>query len=217
MDSQGPAKVTGITASPAINTITLRWQDVPDNDFSYFGIEQKNPADGTFKRIATENQNLGYHVLNLTPNTEYTFRVNGYDIYDNPGEYSDEITVSTNDDAILPNVTSIRPMLGYYASSIPVSVTATDNVGVREVWLETSVDKLNWKLQATEVIGSPKTSVSVSRTIIISDIPEGSLFIRAFAMDIQGNVSPHFNAVYNVRKEPSVKDKLLKTLGLLKY
>ena len=188
LKSSGPEPMTGLAATPYENNMLLRWKDVEDETFSYFIVEQKDQPNGAYRRIATVNTTLGYEVKGLMPGAAYWFRVAACDIFDNQGEYA-EIETQTLPDATRPSVTSIRPLPGYFANVIPVTVTATDNGAVSEIWFETSADMDNWTQAESVTLNPAKASVSLTSNIIISDIPEGPLFVRAFAKDASGNVS----------------------------
>ncbi len=208
LKANGPEKVDGVTAVPAMNGATLRWKDVEDEYFSYFVVEKKEQAGGAYKKVATVRDTLGAQVTGLQSNKEYWFRVSACDIFDNYGEYSDEIVVRTTNDTAKPAVSSIRPLPGYFSSTIPVTVVATDNDAVREAYVEASTDSENWARVATAPIASPKSSASVNVSVSVADMPEGPVFVRAFAIDASDNVS-HPSAVveHRIDRTPPAKPK----------
>ena len=200
----GPSQVQGLNATPSATGVLLRWSDIPDQSFAHFGIEQRDSISGEFRRIGTESRQLGFNVTNLAPYTTYWFRVRAYDNLGNPGPYSSVVQVTTTTDNIPPVVTSIRPAPGFFSSTIPVHVTATDNVAVQSIRIEISTDSQNW-LVADDFAVNPSSFVNITRNINISHLPEGSVFVRAFATDTAGNVSNASSVVEHriLRNQPA--------------
>jgi RHS repeat-associated protein len=191
----GPSQVQGLTAAPASNSVLLRWSNIPDNDFAFFEIEQRDSVDGAFRRVGTESRQLGFNVTNLAPNSTYWFRVRAYDNLGNPGAYSEIIQATTAEDDVPPRITSIQPAQGFFNNSIPVQVTATDNAEVQNILIEISADNQNWTLADNFIVNPPAASVTVTRNISIGHLPEGPVFVRAFATDTSGNVSSSSNVI----------------------
>ena len=189
VDQQGPAQVTGFRATAGASSVTLHWSDVPDNDFSYFKVERKDTVDGDFKSVGTTNTTLGMIVTGLEPDTTYWFRVVAYDRYDNRGEVSETLQVSTTSDAQSPVITSLRPKPGEFSTDINISGTASDNIGVTSFTFQMSRDMDTWIDVKTFTPSSVQKTVTFSHTIDVTDKEEGPLYIRALAMDAAGNVS----------------------------
>ena len=112
IDNIGPEKVTGLTYESTPTTITLRWNDVADQDLAFFRVEEKK-ADGTFEKLQDVTNAAAVNLYNLDADTEYTYRVIAYDQLGNRGEESDEITAKTQSDTIAPVITQITPNAGY--------------------------------------------------------------------------------------------------------
>jgi len=189
VDRQGPAQVMGVSATAATTTVTLRWNDVPDNDFSYFQVERKDTYEGEFKKVGTTNTTLGMNITGLSPDTVYWFRVVAYDKYGNRGKESEIYEVSTVSDNQAPVVTSLQPKPGRYSTSITVSATAVDDVGVRSLTIQTSKDNKVWTDIQTYTPASAQKTLTFSHTINLKDELEGSIYVRAVATDAAGNIS----------------------------
>ena len=185
---EGPAAVQNLTSTPAATSILLRWEYDPCYYFAFFGVYRRDQFDGNFRRVATVRDTLGFNVTGLAMNTRYWFKVIAYDIFNNPGEGVEKM-VSTAEDAIPPVVTSIRPSPGMFIYNIPVGITATDNVAVAYVRIEISQDNQNWTTAYNFTAAHPWSSVTFTRDIPITHLPEGAVFIRAFAVDTSGNES----------------------------
>ncbi|MDP4182729.1 MAG: fibronectin type III domain-containing protein, partial [Bacillota bacterium] len=141
IDRQGPQKVAGLKAIPASDNITLNWDDVPDNDFSYFQVECQK-ADGSFASVGTVSTQRGIQFFGLQNNTTYVYRVCAYDRYGNRGEESDIISVTTTDDTTKPVITYLGPASNRYSGQILLEANIYDNVKVANAVLQMSRDKV---------------------------------------------------------------------------
>ena len=101
VDNTGISKINVTSVTSGTTHVSLVWEDVPEEDFDYFQVEQLK--DGKFTKAGTVKDVLGMHVQNLNANTEYTFRVVGYDTLGNCGEASDEVTIKTQKDTTPPS------------------------------------------------------------------------------------------------------------------
>jgi titin len=82
------------TYNKSVGVIELRWNKT-DLKTLYFDVERKTNATGyqLIRRIDASN-NI-YLDFNITVNTNYTYRVRGYDLV-HYSDYSNEVTISTN-------------------------------------------------------------------------------------------------------------------------
>jgi len=115
---EGPEAVQNVTAEPASTSVLLRWQYEPCDYFAGFVVEVSEQANGTFRRIGTVWNTLGFNAVNLTHNTTYWFRVSAFDSFDNFSPFS-EIQATTTADILPPVVTSIWPSPGLFSHTIP--------------------------------------------------------------------------------------------------
>ncbi len=121
---------------------------------------------------------------------EYVIR---YTVTDSDGftnqDVSKPITIQKTDDFISPTIKSIRPYPSCYANSIPLTITAEDNVGVKSITIQESMDGAVWE-DVTSISISYISKVSaVNYTVDVSDTREGPYYIRAIATDTSGNNS----------------------------
>ena len=188
IDNTGPSQVQNVTFEATNVTATLRWDNVSDEDISYFCVEQKN-ADGAYVVYRYVYSTLGLNIYNLAPETSYTYRVVGYDSQGNRGIPSEDIVVTTGSDTTPPVITSLRPGAGYYNNTIHLSATATDEYFVSSITLQISTDLINW----TDVYSRTFTDVSSYRTLSyildLSEYAEGAIYFRAVCTDAAGNQS----------------------------
>ncbi len=91
-DTTPPAKVTGLTATPASSTsIDLSWDANTESDLSYYNIYR----DGV--KIATTTSTT-YTDTGLSPSTTYTYEVSAVDTAGNEGTKSDPASATTYGD-----------------------------------------------------------------------------------------------------------------------
>ena len=188
IDNTGPEQVQGLSYESTDVTATLTWNDVADDDISFFRVERKI-AEGSYSKVMDVYSTLGANIYDLTPDCSYIYRVVGYDTHGNRGTPSDEITVTTISDTTAPVVTKIRPTSGFYSTSISLSITATDEYNVAEIAVQTSTDGLAWNGVYVETYTDVSKSRTLSYTLDLKDYPEGYLFVRAIAADRAGNKS----------------------------
>ena len=175
--------------------VTLAWDEVADDDTSYFAVEQK-VEDGSFKEISRAYYTLGANIEKLTPEKTYTFRVIAYDKCGNRGEASDEITVTTPHDTTAPVVIGISPSPGYFNGDIPLRMTVKDDSVVSALNIQTSRDTKNWTTVASLVSDKDEPIHVFSYALNTDSYSEGSVFVRGIATDLAGNVTAEENASY---------------------
>ena len=188
IDNTGPEQVQGLSYESTDVTATLTWNDVADDDISFFRVERKI-AEGSYSKVMDVYSTLGANIYDLTPDCSYIYRVVGYDTHGNRGTPSDEITVTTISDTTAPVVTKIRPTSGFYSTSISLSITAVDEYNVTEIAIQTSTDGLTWNDVHVKTYTDVGKSRTLSYTLDLKDYPEGYLFVRAIAADRAGNKS----------------------------
>ena len=184
VDNTGISKIniTDVTADSSY--VSLKWEDVGDEDFAYFQVEQKK--DGKFVSVGTVKDILGMHIRNLEANTEYTFRVVGYDTLGNRGEESNEVNIETKGDTTPPVITQFLPASKTFSENITLSVTATDNIGVEKAVFEYSLDEKEWKALTT-ITKKAAGSNTFQYKWDISQLAEGSVYVRVRVYDTGEN------------------------------
>jgi hypothetical protein len=114
-----PTNLTGSTISTT--QINLSWTDNATNEVGY-KIERKTGA-GSYAIIGSTATNLTtFNDLGLTPNTSYTYRVYAYNSAGNSVQYSNEITIATQD--LTPSWLT-NGLIGYW----PFNGNANDESG----------------------------------------------------------------------------------------
>lgn len=199
IDNEGPAQVTNIRAAAVgAVTATIAWDDVPDDDFSYFTAKYYPTEDNKAVRVITTYSTLGVNITGLTPDTSYTIEVAAVDIYGNIGEYSEPFEFTTVSDTVAPIIASFRPDPGYYNKSIPLTVTAQDDFNAASVTIQitdSNAKDAEWKDIATIENEKSGEFFNASYTLDLADYADGTIYLRAFATDGAGNVG-ETSAVY---------------------
>lgn len=189
IDNEGPGKVENLTAKATATTVILKWSYTQDEDFSHFAVEQKQSEDGEYKEIGTVKDVLGMEIKGLKTQTNYWFRVVAYDIRGNRGIPSEEVQIITIEDTISPVINSINPKPSRYSKVIPLEITATDNMLLALVTIQSSRDKNNWTQIARIEPEGNNNKVTINHILNIEGEEEGSLYIRAIAADLSENES----------------------------
>ena len=188
VDNTGPEQVTGLDFVATSVTLTLSWKDVADEDIGWFLVEKKLD-DGSYQTVNSNVTALGINIQGLTPATAYTYRVTAYDRFGNAGIPSEDLVAKTTADAAGPVITQILPAAGRYSEMIPVSATVKDEYCVSSVTLQYSVDNINW----TDITTQTYTDIQAVRTLradlSLEKVEEGYVYIRAIALDNEGNAS----------------------------
>jgi len=188
VDNTGPAQITGLAYESTHVTMTLRWEDVADQDVAFFRVEQKN-SDGTYSTVQDVSATLGVNFSGLKPDTEYIYRVVGYDKWNNRGIPSADLHTTTLSDTMAPVVTALRPLPGYYADTVPFSVTASDEFAVSGLRIQISRDTIEWEDVHTVTFPEPAALQTVDWPLDLTAYEEGDLFVRAVVTDTAGNES----------------------------
>ncbi len=186
VDNSGIGKIILGEVSFTSTAIQLTWEDVTEEDFGYFAVEQL--IDGSFVQVARVTDKLGANVENLKPGTEYTFRVVGYDALGNRGEESDVIKVRTTEDFIAPSIRSVEPAPGRFGEKLSLKMKVSDNAAVGSGTFSYSLDKENYTVLASWD-GQGGKEETFSYEWDISALPEGEVYIKFEAWDEAGNAN----------------------------
>ncbi|MGE5416695.1 MAG: Ig-like domain-containing protein [Acidobacteriota bacterium] len=206
IDTQGPAKITGVVYQSFITSVLLNWNDVPDRDFDYFQVESKTSAEGQYTTAGKVSTARGLQVNSLKPATDYWFRVVAYDKLGNRGTVSDDVMVVTADDNVKPELRTFSPGSGAPASrSLRIYGSASDNVGVSQVSIQHSTDQANWSGLFEKTYDNPTTSADFDYTWDVSGLQEGKRYVRCIVSDLAGNTQTSGIYEYVIDHTPPAK------------
>ena len=139
------------------------------------------------QKIAAVTKNT-YTDKNLTYDENYEYYVIAYDKAKNASEKSNTVTVYTGEDNEAPVVSRITPNADIYAKSIPLTIYARDNASVLSIIVQISSDGETWNDVET-ISANGSVSTSVKYDLDISAYKDGSLYVRATALDGKNNQS----------------------------
>ena len=187
IDNTPPGQVKGLRAKSVLSSvITLAWDKPEAKDTAYFILQRK--VNGIFTQEAKIYTSLGYNLTQLSPDTDYTFRVTAVDNAGNIGEYSDELTVRTLKDTTAPVITAQSPEPGRYNDFINFKVTAEDDCAVKSVTFQVSDDAVTWTDLDTVYAPVLRAKWTVNFKINLENRSDGDIYVRAVAEDNSGNV-----------------------------
>lgn len=193
IDNSGPGKVMNVSEKAHTSvTITLQWDDVADEDISFYRVEEKL-ADGTWQKVGDTSSTLGMNIKDLTPDCSYTYQVIGYDILGNRGEPSDEITVTTSVDTTSPVNSGITPVGGYFQNEIPMTFSGSDEYGIASLDVQVKISDGEWTTLETFTYDGSQMRLTQEYTVNASALPEGTVRVRGIFTDVAGNVSDMSN------------------------
>ncbi len=185
VDNTGIAKIQLVECTPGSTMIQITWEDVTEEDFAYFHVEQK--VGDTWLSLSKVKDKLGYVATGLKPETSYTFRVTGYDQLGNAGEPSDEVTLATYADTIAPSIVRIDPVSSYYGDSMSLSMKVKDNAELAKGVFSYSTDGETYTIIEEVTVKTGKAEETIKYTWDTSGLAEGSIKLRFEVYDTAGN------------------------------
>ena len=199
VDNAGPAQVVNVRSAAVTDvTASIAWDDVPDEDFSYFTAKYYPTENKEKVSTVTTSTTLGVNLSGLTPETSYTVEVAAVDIYGNVGAYSEPFAFVTTADTVAPIIAAFNPKPDYFNKSIPLVVTAQDDFSVASVTVQASQsNEKDAKWADAAVIANENGSAyfNASYELDLTPYAEGKLYLRAFAVDKAGTKG-ELSAVY---------------------
>jgi len=187
MDNTAIAKVTGLQAVPDSTFITFTWDEAVEEDLAYYVLEYGSGS--SYKEVlrATTAEAVAE---NLYPLTSYRYyRVKAVDEAGNLSDASSTVSATTTADTELPVMTSLTPDGGYYRKDVPLTLKATDNVGVYKWKLQYSHDEDTWNDIVEKNAGNEVKEATLEYVWNISTVNEGTVYVRGLAYDKVGNES----------------------------
>jgi len=165
-----PLAPTNLTGSVISTTqINLNWTDNATNEDGY-KIERKT-GSGNYAVVGSTASNMTtFNDLGLTPNTSYTYRVYAFNSAGNSIQYSNEVTISTQDS--IPSWLT-NGLVGYW----PFNGNANDESG------NGNNGTVNGAMLASDRLGNTGKAYSFNGTSDFISIPHSS------SLAIQNNIT----------------------------
>ena len=185
VDNTGIAKIVITNVSSGSSFARIEWEDVTEEDFGYFAVEQL--INGKYELVGKESEILGYYVKNLDPDTNYTFRVVGYDDLGNRGIESDEVSITTTEDNNGPTISAVYPESSCYSNVIKLAIEAKDDNELDyAVFSYTTDGKEFIEIEKVDA-GDGKKEMRFTKDFDISQIEECDISVKFEVYDVAGN------------------------------
>lgn len=163
--------------------VTFEYRNGEEDKWNYLtssGLYVKTPDGLLFKCMWD---------VEYMPQGDYTIR---YTAVDRDGAkqeaMSEAISILEVEDNEKPEIVAIKPDASCFTTNIPVVIMARDNINLRKIGLQTSLDGLEWVEAASTTMYNTK-EYSWRYNLDISKVREGEFYVRAIATDGSGNVS----------------------------
>lgn len=100
--------------------------------------------------------------------------------------FSESISILKVEDNEKPQITSIYSSSNRFANTIPIHVTFVDNLGLKRIGLQSSLDNTLWE-DVVSIDLYNKSEYTWDYNINVSKIREGNYYLRAVATDVGNN------------------------------
>ncbi len=192
INNQRPDKPV-ITVEKVINNMVfLNWTDDKSGNISYYEL-YRNGSGSPYSRVSSNS----FTDSNIITNNTYYYTVVAVNKFGNRSETSDRATVNF-DILAAPIVKSISPYNNRYSKIMPITVDVKDNMSVSSVTVQYSYDRETWHDIET-IKADGKSNSSVNCNFDVSELEEGIIVLRAFAINSR-------NIVGNAEKSPTVEN-----------
>lgn len=204
IDNTGVGKVTIHDVFVSTGTVTVLWNPVPEEDIEFYVVEQWN--DGLFEEVERTGGTLRAEIHNLEEDTEYRFRVAGYDDAGNRGEASEEIRIRTKKDTEPPRMTGWKPVYSYFRETIPLEVRAEDNQALGQMKVFYSGDNQTWQQWGSTGAPAGSREHTYRYDMDIKDLEEGKFYVKILLYDRAGNCDTETKAIRTFYKDTTKPD-----------
>lgn len=187
LDNSGPEKIILGDSIVGSTSVRLTWQDVSDEDFGYFLVEEYREAEQKWIEIRRTENELGVDINNLEPQSTHKYRVVGYDVLGNRGEESESIDVTLETDSISPRITKVSPVSSDYGDTMQLKFEATDNDFIKKGVFSYSTNGVDYEIISSIDLENPKKQAEFSYLWDTSEITEGLIYVKFNCYDCSNN------------------------------
>lgn len=174
-------------------TAVLTWSLAAEAAVTGYRVYRLNADGKTWEMIAEikNRDTLSYTDSALTAGTKYTYAVTSIDSSEQESVKSNSVAVTPSADKTAPEITVFKPANGQRVSgSVPVSISAEDESGVKSIRCEISADEgKTWKTLCEAEGDSADWNVDTTKQ------KDGVYQLRAMATDTSGNESSGVNVI----------------------
>ncbi len=213
-DNHAPEKVQGVLRlDDSGKSVVINWNDVSDADRDHFIVEYGKVGSDQ-KETAEVSDKLGIELKNLLPDCEYELTVAAVDKLNNIGEKSDVFTFKTVYDEENLTVSSEKLKNKYQNGDFDIVFNAAsknDTVMISKIVIEKSFNNADFEELIS--LDNQKKSSTMKGTykFITSELSDGPVYFRAYAVDNNENKSSYSDVVeYVIDRTPCSKVENLK-------
>ncbi len=187
VDKTPPQKLEDFAAVTGEENVKLSWAGAREADVVKYEIYRAGTISGVYQLYATVNgrANTSFVDAEVFTGEVYYYKAAAVDGFGQRGELTDAVWATPSNDETIPTVTKLLPANNSAVNKITqISVTAQDNIKVATLKLQYSTDGSSWSDYA-----SVTTDSTARFDFDTSQFPDGTVYIRALAYDVTGNVS----------------------------
>lgn len=193
VDYSTPSAVRNVTAMGDTNKIVLGWQIAAEAAVNSYKVYRSTDGQNyTLLKTVSGRSTLGYTDTAVTTgNTYYYYVVAATPLSAGLAAEAKKVSAAAMSDKENPSVTSMTPETNTkHGKTVEIHATASDNIGVARIELyyaingEHAGDEANdWQLVSTA------NAAKLDYTLDTTALEGSSLFLKAVAYDLVGNVS----------------------------
>ncbi|MCD8124003.1 MAG: leucine-rich repeat protein [Lachnospiraceae bacterium] len=196
VDDSVPAKISSVTATGDTYQIVLSWgiSKEADTETYYIYRRSEDETDYTRIQVISGRSVQSYTDTDVVENTKYYYYVTGVNFFGREGEASRIAVAAATSDTEAPTVVQLTPANStVIGGETTLYARATDNIQVAIIRLSVSTDGGDtW----TE-IGSSEAE-SIKMTLSTADYADGTIQVKAVAVDAADNESDALTRTYTV-------------------
>ncbi|MCD8329467.1 MAG: leucine-rich repeat protein [Lachnospiraceae bacterium] len=196
VDDSVPAKISSVTATGDTYQIVLSWgiSQEADTETYYIYRRSEDETDYTRIQVISGRSEQSYTDEEVVTNKKYYYYVTGVNFFGREGEASRIAVAAASSDTEVPTVVQLTPANStVIGGETALYARATDNIQVAAIRLYVSADGgTSW----TEVGSSEAESIKM--TLSTADYEDGTIQVKAVAVDAAGNESEAVTRTYTV-------------------
>ncbi len=196
VDDSVPAKISSVTATGDTYQIVLYWGISKEADTETYYIYRRGEDETDYTRIQVISGRSvqSYTDEEVIANKKYYYYVTGVNFFGREGEASRIAVAAASSDTEAPTMVQLTPANStVIGGETTLYARATDNIQVAAIRLYVSTDSgASWA-----EIGSSEAE-SIKTTLSTADYTDGTIQVKAVAVDAAGNESEAVTRTYTV-------------------
>jgi len=186
VDRTAPTAVRDLDAVYNEGRVVVSWTISIEADVTSYKVYRATETEDNFVEIGTVNgrNNTTYSDNTVVLGNTYRYKVAAVDRYGQVGEPAGPVSVQLTEDTVSPTILGIEPVDNSVIGAVTqITVRARDDYKLESIKLQYSIDGNSWV--DVETINTTANAVFT----LIAPINDGSLLVRAIAIDAAGNES----------------------------